>query len=158
PRTDGFKTWTADSITTFRAFYALGSMARLALELLLSSALRVSDVVKVGPGHIREGVLSIETQKTGMPVVVEIMPELEAAIAATPTIGIGTLLLNERGRPFTPGAFTKWFSQQAARAGLKGCTAHGLRKSALVRLAEAGATAPEIASVSGHASLKQVQR
>ncbi|MGA8470856.1 MAG: tyrosine-type recombinase/integrase, partial [Pseudolabrys sp.] len=40
--------------------------------------------------------------------------------------------------------------------GLSNCSAHGLRKAAAWRLAEAGCTAHEIAAITGHASLKQV--
>jgi integrase len=36
--------------------------------------------------------------------------------------------------------------------------AHGLRKAALRRLAEHGATAKEIAAVSGHRSLSEIER
>jgi integrase len=38
------------------------------------------------------------------------------------------------------------------------CTFHGLRKAACRRLAEAGCTVHEIASISGHATLKEVER
>jgi len=43
-------------------------------------------------------------------------------------------------------------------AGLRHCSAHGLRKAAARRLAEAGCTAHEIAAITGHASLNEVQR
>jgi integrase len=43
-------------------------------------------------------------------------------------------------------------------AGLRHCSAHGLRKAAARRLAEAGCTAHEIAAITGHASLKEVER
>ena len=38
------------------------------------------------------------------------------------------------------------------------CTSHGLRKTACRRLAEAGCTPYEIAAISGHASIAEVQR
>src|SRR5262249_54890551 len=129
--------------------HPVGSKARLALELALNTAVRVSDLVKLGNSNIKGGVISIPTtQKTGAPVTIPVMAELEAAISATPTIGIATFLVNERGKPFSPEQATKWFSAAAEEAGLKGCTAHGLRKLACVRLAQAGATAPEIMAVS----------
>jgi integrase len=66
-------------------------------------------------------------------------------------------LVNELGRPFTARGFSKWFVKQCARAGLK-LSAHGLRKAACRRLAEAGCSANEIAAISGHASLRDVER
>jgi hypothetical protein len=45
------------------------------------------------------------------------------------------------------------------KAGLpKRCVTHGLRKAAARRLAEAGCTANEIASITGHATLQEVSR
>ena len=38
------------------------------------------------------------------------------------------------------------------------CSAHGLRKAACRRLAEAGCSANEIAAINGHASLREVER
>jgi integrase len=38
------------------------------------------------------------------------------------------------------------------------CSSHGLRKAAARRLAEAGCTTHEIASITGHRSLKEVSR
>jgi integrase len=44
-------------------------------------------------------------------------------------------------------------------AGLaNGTSAHGLRKAACRRLAEAGCSANEIMAISGHASLREVER
>jgi integrase len=60
------------------------------------------------------------------------------------------------GKPFTSNGFGNWFRDQCNAAGLPQCSAHGLRKAAARRLAEAGCTAHEIASITGHASLKQV--
>jgi putative tryptophan/tyrosine transport system substrate-binding protein len=50
-------------------------------------------------------------------------------------------------------------SQAAVEAGLpKGTAAHGFRKAACRRLAEAGCSASEIMAISGHKSLSEVQR
>jgi Phage integrase family len=43
-------------------------------------------------------------------------------------------------------------------ANLRHCSAHGLRKAAARRLAEAGCTEHEIAAITGHASLREVAR
>jgi hypothetical protein len=51
------------------------------------------------------------------------------------------------------------FREWCDAAGLpKHCSAHGLRKAACRRLAEAGCSANEIAAISGHASLDEVAR
>ena len=43
-------------------------------------------------------------------------------------------------------------------AGLKNCSAHGLRKAAASRLAELGATELEIGAVTGHKTSKEISR
>ena len=43
-------------------------------------------------------------------------------------------------------------------AGLSNCPLHGLRKACCRRLAEAGCSTQEIMSISGHASLAEVER
>ena len=46
-----------------------------------------------------------------------------------------------------------------AQAGLPDrCVTHGLRKAAARRLAEAGCTAHQIMSITGHQSMKEVER
>ena len=70
-----------------------------------------------------------------------------------------TFLVTEYGRPFTAAGFGGWFRKRCDEAGLpKECTFHGLRKAACTRLAEAGCSANVIASISGHATLREVER
>ncbi|MGC1639415.1 MAG: tyrosine-type recombinase/integrase, partial [Pseudolabrys sp.] len=70
-----------------------------------------------------------------------------------------TFLLTEKGRPFTPAGFGNWFRDRCTEAGLpKNCAAHGLRKAACRRLAEAGCTVHQIAAISGHQSLREIER
>jgi integrase len=158
PKSDGIRTWTEDEIARFEAAYPVGTKPRLALALLLGTAARRSDVVKLGRGHVRDGMLYMRQQKTGKALAVPVMAELAEAInAAAPTDAV-VFLLNENGRAFTAEGFTKWFAKQCQRIGLTGLSPHGLRKASCRRLAEAGCSAHEIASISGHATLREVQR
>jgi len=159
PKTEGFRTWTEEDIAVFEAAYAIGTKPRLALELLLGTALRAGDVVRVGRSHVRNGnIYNIVQQKTGgaLPPI-PINSKLAAAINAAPNEAL-VFLVNERGGSFTPKTFGKWFSAQCDRIGLPGLSPHGLRKAACRRLAEAGCSANEIAALSGHASLREVAR
>jgi integrase len=50
-------------------------------------------------------------------------------------------------------------ARAARAAGLpRDCKTHGLRKAALTRLADLGSSTHEIAAVSGHRSLREVER
>jgi integrase len=62
------------------------------------------------------------------------------------------------GKPFTAAGFGGWFRDQCNNAGLPHCTFHGLRKAAARRLAEHGCTPHEIAAITGHATLKEIER
>jgi integrase len=158
PKSDGFRTWTEVDISAFEAAYPVGTKPRLALALLLGTAVRCSDVVRLGRGNVRNGAVHLTHQKTGAALVIPVTPTLAEAINAGASTDHVVFLLNDRGRAFTARGFSKWFVSQCERAGLKGLSAHGLRKAACRRLAEAGCSANEIAAISGHASLREVER
>jgi len=156
-KSDGFHSWNDDEIAQFEKRHPTGTPARLALALLLYTGQRRSDVVRMGPQHIRNGLLGVRQQKTGFELAIPVHSALAAVIAETPTYHL-TFLTNQFGRPFTAGYFGQWFREQCDMAGLRHCSAHGLRKAAARRLAEAGCTAHEIAAITGHASLKEIAR
>jgi integrase len=154
----GFYTWTEEDIAAFEAKHQIGTRARLALALLLYTAQRRSDVVRMGRQHVKDGVLTIRQQKTGTVVDVPVHSELRAILDATPSEHL-TFLTTDAGKPFTAAGFGNWFRDVCNEAGLpKGCAAHGLRKAASRRLAEAGCTAHQIMSITGHKTLKEVTR
>ena len=157
-RTAGFHTWSESEIATFEARHQIGSMARLALALLLYTAQRRSDIVRMGRQHVRDGVVHVRQQKTGAMLAIPLHPELAAIIEATRSDHL-TFVTTSFGRPFTAAGFGNWFRERCSEAGLpKRCAAHGLRKAACRRLAEAGCSANVIASISGHTTLTEVAR
>ena len=66
------------------------------------------------------------------------------------------MLTNAKGLPWTSDGFRTSWARLCAKAKIDGLTFHDLRGSAVVRLALAGATVPEIATFTGH-SLKDVE-
>jgi integrase len=154
-KSDGYHSWTEAEIAQFEARHPVGSRARLAFALLLYTGQRRGDVVHMGRQHLRDRALYVRQQKTGAELLIPIHPELQALIGAN---GQLTFLVNELGKPFTAGSFGNWFRAQCDMANLRHCSAHGLRKAAARRLAEAGCTAHEIAAITGHASLREVAR
>jgi integrase len=110
----------------------------------------------MGPQHIRNGLLHVRQQKTGEPLQLPIFPELQAAIDAMPKGGHLTFLVTASGKPFSPAGFTNWFRDVCNEAGLRGFSAHGLRKASMRRFAEAGCSVHEIAAFSGHKTLSEI--
>jgi integrase len=166
---EGHRTWTEDDIATFVAKYPFGTREYLALSLLLYTGQRRSDVVKIGPKNVRGTYdpkdftgrkLAFTQQKTGTPLVLPIPPELAAALVqANIPADAPAFLLTKHGKPYTPQGFTNYFSECAHEAGIEGqASPHGLRKAVAVRLAEAGLSTKVIASITGHASLKEIER
>ena len=156
-KSDGFHSWTDGEITQFEQHHPIGTRPRLALALLLYTAQRRSDMVTMGRQHVREGGIQVRQQKTGKELTIPVHPELAAIIAASPSDHL-TFLTTEFGQPFTAAGFGNWFRDQCNTAGLRHCSAHGLRKAAARRLAEAGCTEHEIASITGHATLREIVR
>ena len=111
----------------------------------------------MGRQHLRGELIRVTQQKTGASLAIPLHPDLIAAIAAGPS-GHLTFLTTANGKPFTAAGFTHWFREQCDAAGIRGFSAHGLRKAACRRLAEAGCTEKQIASISGHRSLGEVAR
>jgi integrase len=156
-KTDGYHSWTDAEIEQFEAHHGPSTKARLALNLLLYTGQRRGDVIRMGRQHIRDGVVHVRQQKTGIKLAIPIHATLAAIIAETPTDHL-TLLTTKTGKPFSAAGFGNWFRDRCNEAGLAHCAAHGLRKAAARRLAEAGCTMHEIASITGHASLSEIQR
>jgi integrase len=111
----------------------------------------------MGRQHLRDGVLYVRQQKTGIELAIPLHPTLATAIAEMAADHL-TLLTTQTGKPFSAAGFGNWFRDRCNEARLPHCSAHGLRKAAARRLAEAGCTMHEIAAITGHASLSEVQR
>jgi integrase len=157
-RSEGFHTWDESQTANFEHHHPVGSRARLALALLLFTAQRRSDVIRMGKQHIRNGELHIRQEKTGTVLAIPVHPDLQAILNATPSEHL-TFLTTAFGKPFTAAGFGNWFRESCNEAGLpKACSAHGLRKAACRRLAEAGCSEKVIASISGHTDLREVAR
>jgi len=155
---DGFHTWTEDEIGQFEAHHPVGSKPRLALALLLYTAQRRSDVVRMGRQHIKDGVLTVKQEKTGVTLAIPVHPHLQAVLDATPSAHL-TFLTTTTGKPYGPNHFSETFREWCDAAGLpQRCKPHGLRKAACRRLAELGCSANEIMSISGHATMKELVR
>jgi integrase len=154
---DGHHTWTEHEVAQFEAHHPIGSKARLALYLMLFTAQRKSDVARMGWQHIQRDAIAVRQQKTDAALLIPLRPELASALATAPRSNLA-IIQTERGQPFTSGGFGMWFRKRCDEAGLPQCSAHGLRKLAATRLANAGCTTEEIKAITGHKSASEVAR
>lgn len=154
----GFATWAEDDIAIFRAHWPIGPRERLALELALNLGQRRGDLVRLGWRHVVGGGVHLAQSKTGAVVAVPIVPELRAVLDILPRDRL-TFLATATGAPFTPAGLGNWFREAVRGAGLSDeLSLHGLRKAAARRLAESGCTTHEIASITGHRTLSEIER
>ncbi|MBO9602592.1 MAG: tyrosine-type recombinase/integrase [Novosphingobium sp.] len=149
PEGKGWHCWTEDEIAQYEARWPLGTRERLAMALLLHTALRRSDMVTIGRQHRKDGELHLRHGKNSSDTIIPIAPDLAAALDAMDDTHM-TYLVTEFGAPFTGNGFGNWFRDRCDKAGLPQCSAHGLRKAMSRRLAESGATMLEGRSVTGH--------
>jgi integrase len=154
---DGWRCWSEEEIAQFEAHHPIGSQARLALALAVHTGQRRSDLVRMGKQHIRNGCIELRQQKTKAPLAIPIHPELQSILDATPSDHL-TFLTTRQGGPFCPDALAAKMRVWSREAGLQDAPLHGLRKASCRRLAEAGCTVHEIAAISGHKSLREVER
>jgi integrase len=151
-------TWTEGELRTFEARWPLGTRQRLAYALLLYTGQRVGDVAKMVRSDIIDGELHVIQDKTGAELHLPIVPELDRAMRAFPANGM-SLIGAPNGRPMTRAGLSGLMRDAIGEAGLPAkCVPHGLRKAAMRRLAEDGKTGKQIAAVSGHKSLREVER
>lgn len=151
-------TWTEGELKAFEKKWPLGTRQRLAYALLLYTGQRVGDVAKMRRLDIVKGELHVIQEKTGAELYLPIVPELERTMKAYPTKGLA-LIGAENGSPLTRAGLSLFMREAISDAGLPGkCNSHGLRKAAMRRLAEAGATEKQIAAWSGHKTLREIQR
>jgi integrase len=148
----GHHTWTLDEVERFEAAHAPSSTARLALALLMFTGQRKSDVIAFGRQHVKDSWLHFTQFKNrnrkAVTLDLPVLPELQAAIDAGPC-GNMTFLVNEYGRPFTTAGFGNRMRKWCDAAGLKECTAHGLRKAGACIAAENGATEAQLMAIFG---------
>jgi integrase len=152
-----YEMWTDGDIAAFRAFWKKGTPQRQALEILIYTGLRRSDVVRIGPQHLKDGFIKIKLQKTGVDLNVPVHPNVVDFLVVGDRRHLA-FIVTAYGGSRSEKAFTNWISEAATKAGLPAHRSpHGLRRAACRALAEAGCTVWEIMSITGHQSVKEVE-
>jgi integrase len=141
----GFPVWTEDDVARYEARWPVGTKERVWLDVLLYTGLRRGDAVQLGRQHVRDGVATLRTEKTGITVTIPILPAL--AGSAGPC-GELAFICGEGGRPLTKESFGNLFRKTCRAAGVAK-SAHGVRKIGATRAAENGATVAELEAIFG---------
>jgi len=150
-------TWTDAELMAFEATWPVGSRERLAYALLAYLGQRIGDTARMKRGDISGAAITVVQEKTKAELVIPLHAELLTAMREYPVKGI-YLIGDKHGRPIGSAALYRLMKRAVKAAGLPDrCTPHGLRRALMRRLAESSASSKEIASVSGHKTLAQIE-
>lgn len=151
-------TWTEGEIETFEQKWPSGTRERLAFSLLLYTGQRGSDAFRMGWPDIAGDMIRVQQQKTGAKLAIPLHPKLRAELALAKKDHV-TILTTAYEQPFSVKGFGQMMSAAIQEAKLPTkCKAHGLRKAAARRLAEAGCTEKQIGAITGHKTMAEVER
>jgi integrase len=148
PKSEGFPPWTEEDVAAYERRWPIGTRERVWLDVLIFCGLRRGDAVRLGRQHVRNGIATIKTEKTGTVVTLPILPILAETLAAG-HCGDLTFIINANGRPFVKESFGNAFKEACRKAGITNRSAHGLRKIAAARAAERGATEAQLEAIFG---------
>lgn len=145
--------WTWDDIDEFgekaKAFPD-GEAATTYIALLLYTGQRPGDVLMMRRNQFDGDTITVRQQKTRKLVAVpchkKLRPIIERAISGNSMY----LVSREDGRPYSLEKMRSICAEIRKEAGLEHLQQRDLRRTAVVKLAEAGCTTPEIAAITGH--------
>jgi integrase len=133
------------------AFYA-SAPAHLHLPLMLAlwTGQRQGDLLRLTWTAYDGRALRLKQSKTGRRVEIPVGAPLKAALDAASRLS-PIVLLNSDGKPWTADGFRVSFGKAQRKSAITGVTFNDLRGTAVTRLALAGCTEAEIATITGHA-------
>jgi len=153
---DGRPPWKRKHVEAYRARHPIGTVARLAFELMFSTGVRRSDLIKLNPRDVEDGVLTFTETKNGSskctgqyrrrkPKINDIVIEGELLSIIKATTHVDQLdasldrYIQHDGRPYNNVTFGKHFRRWCDEAGLPAeLGAHGVRKGGALDLVEKG--------------------
>ena len=156
----GHHTWTVPEVYQYWERHPLGTKPRKALDILLFTGVRRSDVVTFGDHLVTDEWIDWTEAKGVTQQIKEhsipILPVLRASLDACPS-GHLVWLVTSFGKPFTANGFGNWFRDRCDEAGLHHCSAHGLRKAGATIAAENGASAHQLMAIYGWTNIREAE-
>lgn len=127
------------------------------MAFALYTGQRQGDLIDMKWGHIDNGRIKIVQQKTGVELWVPIHPTLQQIIRVMPKNNIHVLTTATKNK-WTASNLKLKFKKASRAAGLpENKVFHGLRKTATVKLIEAGCTFDEVKAITGHKTSSMVE-
>lgn len=130
-----------------------------AVSLALSTGQREGDLLRLRWSDYEQPFLNVVQQKTGAKLRIPLPDTMVALLADRKAAARSIYILHRaNGQPWPAPAFQRSFRNTRKKLGLPDMLVfHGLRKTAVSRMAEAGCTPHEIMAISGHKSIAMIQ-
>lgn len=146
------KIWLPEHIEAFMAVASV-EMQR-AMILALHTGQRQADLRTLTWNKYDGTFISLRQRKTGVEVEVPCTQALKSMLDSMEKVAT-VILTTKTGRSFQKRYFAEQWEKTCTAAGITDLHFHDVRGTTITMLAEAGATVPQIASITGH-SLKAV--
>ena len=140
--------WDSDDISKFIESDPPPAIA-LAFWIGLYTAARKSDILAMKWADIQNGKITVLNSKTGNPVIIPIIPILEAMLEKYGGERAGHIVANQKGLPYTVDGFNSVWKKHIKKAGISK-KMHGLRATTTTALFDAGCTVEEVQAITGH--------
>jgi integrase len=146
----GFLKWTEADAEAYDKRWPLGTRERVWRDVLFYTGLRRGDAVRVGRQHVRNGLITLRTEKSqgAVTVYLPILPVLQRTLDAGP-VGQLAFVCGAKGKALTKESFGNLFKEACVAAGILNKSAHGCRKIAATRAADDGATVAQLNAIFG---------
>lgn len=153
-KSEPYRAWTSEECARFEAACPPGPILT-AFMLGLHTGQRRDDVLRMSWAAYDGTHIEVCQGKTRTRLKVRAHTRLRAYLETLPRDSL-LMVPSRTGGKWDGSGFSKAFRATLRLAGLNGLVFHGLRHTAASRLAEAGCTSHEIASITGHKSLGMV--
>ena len=145
---EGYKPWPWEAVE--RARNELRPDLWHAAAIAVYTGQRLSDVVAMRRNALRDGLISVKQLKTGKELEIPVHADLWPVLRSIDHAAI-TFCANPKGKPWTVDGFkSAWRDNKPEFLKEDGLVFHGLRKTAVVTLLEAGCTDAEASAITGH--------
>ncbi len=151
----GHKTWREEDIAAYRKANAGDPRALLALDIGQYTGQREGDCIAMTKQAWDGQFIEVTQNKGGERMWIPSHPTLKATLDALPNDRL-LILVTKTGRAYKEDffrhEFRAWADKAAEHGAQAGLTFHGLRKTATVRLLEAGCSHAQVKAITGHRS------
>ncbi|OYW72928.1 MAG: hypothetical protein B7Z37_23530 [Verrucomicrobia bacterium 12-59-8] len=165
PKGEMIGAWTKEQIDQhLSADPRAPNLLRTLTLLLYETGQRLSDVVWLSHGNSRKIIINeketaalfLKQQKTGKDIVIPVSNVLANELGLALRFGnppfLGRFVEN-----LSENNVRYFYQKECRRLGIEPLPLHGLRKSAVIRMIEAGATVFEVMAVTGHKSVSSLK-